>query len=290
MRAVAELGVTALELRPGETQHEDRGGSFDHSSRWPTNSTRAASAHWRSSNRSATGPWSAMRSKKRRQAPNSSVLTSGGTVFEAEEMEHARLDVGAFLLVRHELRDGACELPARTVQALAFDDAGTHADHLRECPERDAFAVRQTPAAVPPDAFLDAVHVLEELPPEPRLTDPGDAGHGDELRAPLVDRGVEELLDETKLAVPPDEGRLEARRLERAATARSHAERAPECDLLGLTLEVVLSGRGVRDGGLRRRAWSPRRRGRCLGPPPTGSAPRCRRDRRRPFLVLLRRA
>ena len=45
------------------------------------------------------------------------VLASGGTVFEAEEMEHARLDVGAFLLVRHELRDGACELGRSRVQA-----------------------------------------------------------------------------------------------------------------------------------------------------------------------------
>ena len=143
-------------------------------------------------------------------------------------------------------------MAAAESRLLAFDDAGTHADHLGECPERDALAVGEAAAAVPPDAFLDAVHVLEELPPEPRLADPGDAGHGDELRAPLVDRGVEELLDETKLAVPPDEGRLEARRLERAAAARGHAERAPECDLLGLTLEVVLSGRGVRDGGLRR--------------------------------------
>ena len=46
---------------------------------------------------------------------------------------------------------------------------------------------------------------------EARLADPGDADHGDELRALLVGSRVEQLLDEPELAVAADERRLERR-------------------------------------------------------------------------------
>ena len=54
------------------------------------------------------------------------------------------------------------------------------------------------------------VEVLVELPREPRLADPGDAGDRDEVRLPLLGAGVEEVLDPTQLAVAADERRLEA--------------------------------------------------------------------------------
>ena len=63
---------------------------------------------------------------------------------------------------------------------------------------------------MPPDVFLEPVHVLEVLPAEPRLADAGDADDGHELRPALVGRGVEELLHQPKLAVAPDEGRFQA--------------------------------------------------------------------------------
>ena len=130
---------------------------------------------------------------------------------------------------------------------------GPHADHLGERPEGDALAVGEAAAAVPPDVVLEAVHVLEVLPAEPRLADSGDADHGDELRAALVGGRVEELLHEPKLAVAPDEGRLEPGRLERAAAAGGHPQRAPERRRLGLALELVLAGVRVRDRGLEAR-------------------------------------
>ena len=109
---------------------------------------------------------------------------------------------------------------------------------------------------MPPHALLKPVHVLEELPAEAGLADAGDADDRDEMRPPLVGGRVEQLLDESELAVAPDEGRLDPDGLERASATGSHAKRAPERHRLRLALELVLACSGVGDrrfgGALRR--------------------------------------
>ena len=62
---------------------------------------------------------------------------------------------------------------------------------------------------MPPHALDDPVEVLVELPPEPRLADPGDAGDRNEVGLALFRRGMEELLHLPQLAVAADERRLE---------------------------------------------------------------------------------
>src|SRR5438093_6675799 len=72
------------------------------------------------------------------------------------------------------------------------------------------------------------------------------------MRLALLRRGVEELLDEPQLALPADERRLEADRLERAAAGRGDAEGVPEGDGLRLPLELESTGVDVRDRRLAR--------------------------------------
>jgi len=56
---------------------------------------------------------------------------------------------------------------------------------------------------------------------------------------------VEELLDQTKLVVSSDEGRLESFALERSGSPCSHPQGAEEPNRLGLPLELVRAGIGV---------------------------------------------
>ena len=98
----------------------------------------------------------------------------------------------------------------------------------------------------------EAVEVLVELPRQPRLADAGDAHGRDEVRRLLVGGGVEELLHEAQLAIPSDERRLEAGRLERALPARHYAQRAMQRHRLLLPLQLVRARSLVDDGGLAR--------------------------------------
>ena len=62
---------------------------------------------------------------------------------------------------------------------------------------------------MPPDRLDQAVHVLEELPGEAGLADPGRADDADEPRPALADSGVVEVLEQPELLVAADERRLE---------------------------------------------------------------------------------
>src|SRR5256885_13110906 len=83
-------------------------------------------------------------------------------------------------------------------------------------------------AAVPVAAPRDAVEVFEKPPREAGLADPADPGDGDEGRLALLGGSVEETLHLTKLAVSPDERRLEPLPLERAAVGGDDPARLPE--------------------------------------------------------------
>ncbi len=105
---------------------------------------------------------------------------------------------------------------------------------------------------MPVHVVREPVDVLGELPGEARLPDTGDARHRDEMGLVLVGRRVEEVLDETQLAIAADEGRLEADGAVRALALRDDPERPPQLDRLGLPLELVRSRRLVGDRSLAR--------------------------------------
>ena len=107
---------------------------------------------------------------------------------------------------------------------------------------------------MPVRELRDAVEVLVELPGEARLADAGDAGDGDEVRAPAALAVVEEVLDQPQLAVAADERRLEALRLQRAARAGDDAQRAPGGNEPALALQLVQPRVLVDDRGLGRAA------------------------------------
>ena len=180
-----------------------------HSSRWSMKSSRPASAHWRSSNRRPTVPVDASRSKNVRQAAEQLVATAGRRVADAQQRQHRRLDPASFALVRDVRREHLRDLRPGRLRVVRLEEAGARADHLAERPERDPLAVGRRAAVVPPDAFDHAVDVLQELPGEPALADPGLARDRDEPGALLAGGGVEEVLEQAQLLVAADERRLE---------------------------------------------------------------------------------
>ena len=106
---------------------------------------------------------------------------------------------------------------------------------------------------MPPHVVEEPVEVLLELPREARLAHSGgadDRQRGGRCRS--SDGGVEELLREAKLALAPDERRLEADRPALAAAVCDDAQRAPELHRLGLALELALAGRRIGDRRLGR--------------------------------------
>ena len=172
------------------------------------------------------------------------------------------------------LEHGARASP-RAVRVLVLGDPRPPAHHLGQRPVRDAVAVGEAAAAVPPDVRREAVDVLLELPGEPRLADPGDADDRDERRALLVGGGVEEILDQAQLAPSrPTNGASSPAARPRRAAARRPAARARAAPAR-LALELVLAGVGVGD---RRLGCAPRRLADEHGARrrrPTGCARRC---------------
>src|SRR5918996_1198502 len=86
---------------------------------------------------------------------------------------------------------------------------------------------RQPAPAVPQHSLRHAIEVLLQFPSETRLPDAGDADHRDEVRLALLCARVEELLQEAKLSLSPDEGWLERLRLETSTPPGRHTQRLP---------------------------------------------------------------
>src|SRR6185312_6091675 len=93
------------------------------------------------------------------------------------------------------------------LRVVGLEQPGARPDHLAERPERDAFAVGGGAAVVPPDTLDHAVDVLEELPGQPALADPGLASDRDEPGTLLARGRVEQVLEEAELLVATDERR-----------------------------------------------------------------------------------
>ncbi len=170
-----------------------------------------------------------------------------GRLLQREQVREPRLHERALLRIEHVPLHHRAEFRARRARILGLADPGTHPHHVRQRPVGDTLAVGEAAAAVPVHLLDDPVEVLVELPDQPRLAVAGDPDHRHEVCTPIVRAAVEEVLDQLQLAIAPDEGRLEAGRLQRAAAGRDDPQRAPQVDRLRLPLQLVLPGALVDD-------------------------------------------
>ena len=115
-------------------------------------------------------------------------------------------------------------------------------DHLGDRPERQPVPVGQHAGAVPRHNVEEAVDVLVELPAQPGLADAGHAGHEDESRAFVLDRRVEEVLDQAQLVVAPRPRGLQPVDPRPAAHGRDDVHGGPQVRGRRLALEQVLAG------------------------------------------------
>ena len=86
---------------------------------------------------------------------------------EAEQVAEHRLHPLALAVIGDVLPHHLAELRRRALLRLVLRDSGSHAHHLGERPECDAFAVRETATAVPRDVLDETVEMLLELPGQP---------------------------------------------------------------------------------------------------------------------------
>jgi hypothetical protein len=191
-----------------------------------------------------------------------------------EQVPESRLDEAALLVVADMLADDVGELLERRRRLFVLCDPGAHSHHVGQGPVGDALAVCKAPASVPVRHLGQPVHVLVELPGEPRLADPGNARDRHQLLLAVVDAGVEEILDAAKLAVAADERSFEPRGLERAARARDDTAAPRELDEADPCLQLVRAGVLVDDRLVGGRRWrSPTST--VPGSAATGSASAC---------------
>ncbi len=83
---------------------------------------------------------------------------------------------------------------------------------------------------MPPHRLDHAVDVLEELPRQAALADPGLAGDRVQAHAPLARVAVEQVLEQAELGIAADERRLEAVVAAAAPSLGHDAHRAPRLD------------------------------------------------------------
>src|SRR5439155_10530898 len=110
-----------------------------------------------------------------------------------------------------------------------------------ERPERDAVAIRRRSAVVPEDLLDQPVDVLQELPGEPRLADPGRPDDRDKACAVLAARRVEQILEEPEIVIPADERGLERIGAVPTTDFGNDSQRAPSRDRARLALEHLLA-------------------------------------------------
>ncbi len=217
-----------------------------HSSRWSTKSSRPGvgvvvvleDEHHR---RRGGEPL-----EERPPGPEQLVRAPAG--LDAQQGQEGRLDPAALVGVGHVLGDGGGDLGTGRGFVVCLQQAGATTDHLAESPERDALAVGRAAALVPPHGLDQAVDVLEELPSQPRLADPGRADDAHEACPALARRGVEEVLEQAEFVVAAHERGLERVRTVAAADLGDHPKGPPGGDRTGLALERLLTGRLERDG------------------------------------------
>ncbi len=215
-----------------------------------------ASAHWRSSKSSTHAALRRRAARRRaRQAPKSSSWSrrrrgrSRPSRWASRGSSHARSSASGDVLVERgvQLRERrvAAPPPRRSAPACAPSRRAPSRPRLRR--RRGSGRGASTTSSTSPSTYFS------NSQREPRLADAGDADDRHELRAPLLGRRVEQLLDEAELAVAADERRLEAlRRAARPPRAAVTRTARHSVIRLGLALERVRAGLLVRDRRLGR--------------------------------------
>ena len=101
----------------------------------------------------------------------------GRAVGRAHAQQPAQPDahVRPLLRIREEPVQAGGQLAGRDVGGVLLGDAQPLPDHLGQSPERDALAVRQASAPMPPHLLGHALDVLAKLPAQPGLTGAGRA-------------------------------------------------------------------------------------------------------------------
>ena len=185
--------------------------------------------------------------EERAPCPKQLVAATRRRVAGAEQGEHRRFDPDPLRLVGHVLRQHLGDLGPGRLRVVGLEQAGARSNHLAERPERDAFPVGRRATVVPPDAFDDAVDVLEELPGETALADAGLAGDRNQPGAIFASRGMEQVLEQAQLGIAPNERRLQAVRPAEALALADHSQGDPGRDRRLLALEDLVAGRLERD-------------------------------------------
>ena len=159
----------------------------DHSSRYSMKSSSPASAHCRSSKTSTTGPLLGEPLEEEPPGREEVLPVGGGPLGRGRAGARAAARARpAPPRRRRAPRSRRASFASAELGRLLLEDPRPHPHHLGERPVRDALAVGEAAAAVPPDVVGEPVDVLLELPGEARLADPGDADDRDELRLALL--------------------------------------------------------------------------------------------------------
>jgi hypothetical protein len=143
-----------------------------------------------------------------------------------------------------QLAHEARQLVGRREAAVVEQHAGGVPQDLAQRPVGDALPVGQAAPAVHGAAGLER-HSRAQLLEQPALADPRLADDGDQMRAPLRERGAVQLAQQGQLAVAADEARRPRRR--RRLTGGAPRRRGP-----GDRLEAQRVGRHRARGGIDR--------------------------------------
>ena len=208
-------------------------------------------------------------------APGSEQLLGAHARADTQERQQGRLDPAPLRFVRDMLRDGRGDLRPGRGGVVGLQQPASTTDHLAQCPEADALAIRGRAAVVPPDLLDQAIEVLRELPGQAGLADARRPDDRDEAGAPFPAGGVEQVLEQPELVIAPDEGCLEGVRAALATAFGNDPKGAPRGDRGGLALELPIADRLEGDGATRGAFGGLPHQDSCRASPPTGGATRC---------------
>ena len=159
------------------------------------------SAHWRSSITNTTGRSAASRSSSARTAQRS-LLGRGLPAGDPDRLPDALGDRDRVAIIAGQRG----ELAAGRLRGVGLAQVRRVDQRLGERVERDPLAVRQ--AATAQDR-RSVTELVDERRHEPRLADPPDAEHREELARLIRHRAVEHVTQERQLAFPADDRRVE---------------------------------------------------------------------------------
>ena len=181
-------------------------------------------------------------------APGPEQLVGADARVDAQECQQRRLDPAPLQVGQGQRVELGGDGGPGGALVVGLGQACPFPDHLAERPEADARAVCGGAAPVPPRRVHEAVEVLLELPGDAALADAPDAGHRHEACPAIPRGGVEQVLEQALLIVPPDEGGLQGVGAIPSAHLGHDPQGTPRGHRRGLALERLLARGLERDG------------------------------------------